>query len=215
MKRNPLAKGYARLTAEERFRLILSASGRGDESERNRLTNAGKTIPQSVQDHSPYARAFDELALTTFMDLVEHGTRYLEGIAGARGKRRDSVEDELEDELVSEEVEMECPTWRRYLDLALADGFTLRTKVEGWKLFCERLTIPHFLLWQHLPGFDRLQCALTLAEKAAFTSEGFRCWLNRIRPAGAPECKEVALSIGGVAAEFEAFFRERAQGWGA
>jgi hypothetical protein len=30
----------------------------------------------------------------------------------------------------------------RYLDLYLAQGFMLKTKVAGWKIFCERLSIP-------------------------------------------------------------------------
>jgi hypothetical protein len=30
--------------------------------------------------------------------------------------------------------------------MALATGFELRTKAEGWELFCERMTLPPFAL---------------------------------------------------------------------
>jgi hypothetical protein len=72
------------------------------------------------------------------------------------------------------------PAGERLLDLALAAGFMLRTKADGWKLFCERMNVPPFLLWQGLPGWQRLQSALARTEKAAFVPEGFLRWLNRV-----------------------------------
>jgi hypothetical protein len=45
---------------------------------------------------------------------------------------------------------------------------------------------PSFLLWEGLPGFDRLQRILAVAEEAAFVPEGMVRWLNSIRPEGAP-----------------------------
>jgi hypothetical protein len=47
----------------------------------------------------------------------------------------------------------------RMLNLYLAQGFILKTKIAGWKMFCERLSIPPFALWQILPGFERFQWA--------------------------------------------------------
>ena len=47
MKVPPLAKNYSLLTPEERFRLILAASGRGDVAERAQLGNAGRGITLS------------------------------------------------------------------------------------------------------------------------------------------------------------------------
>src|ERR1700757_4051374 len=88
---------------------------------------------------------------------------------------------------VEEEGDGERPMFQRYLDVAPAAGFVLRMKAEGWKLFCKRLTVPPFALWEGLPGFERLQRALSLSEKAAFEAEGFLRWLNVIRPAGEPE----------------------------
>jgi hypothetical protein len=108
----------------------------------------------------------------------------------------------------------EPPAWQRYLDLALAAGFMLRTKAGGWKLFCERMTVPPFAVWEGLPGLDRLQRALQLAEKTAFGNEGFLRWLNAIRPAGEPERAEVPLTVEGMAAAAEELFRQSVQWWG-
>src|SRR5262245_57248390 len=83
MRANALARNYASLTAEERFRLILAAGARGDEAERDRLINTGQRIALSTQDHAPYARAFDELSLLIFIELQEEVARYLEAFARA------------------------------------------------------------------------------------------------------------------------------------
>ncbi len=97
--------------------------------------------------------------------------------------------------------------------LALAAGFVLRTKAEGWKLFCERLNVPALVLWRLYPGLDRLQRALALAEKAAFTAEGFLRWANAVRPAGKPGWIEVLPTVEGVASATEEMFRQRVAWW--
>jgi hypothetical protein len=85
---------------------------------------------------------------------------------------------------------------------------------RDWKLFCERMTVPPFALWESLPSFDRLQRALKLAERAAFTPEGFLLWLNDIWPAGETKRTEVSLTVEGVAAATEETFRKRVEWWG-
>ena len=99
------------------------------------------------------------------------------------------------------------------MDLALASGYVLKTKAEGWKLFCERWSIPPFLIWEKLPGFDRLQRALELAEKVAFVPKGFLRWLNRTRAAGEPEVTEISMTAEGQAEANEKAFQELVQWW--
>ena len=113
-----------------------------------------------------------------------------------------------------EQAPRERPLGQRFFDLALAAGFVLRTKAEGWKLFCERMTVPPLALWESLPGFDRLQRALKLAETAAFASQGLLRWLNDIRPAGEAKRTEVPLTVEGVAVATEEIFRKRVAWWG-
>jgi hypothetical protein len=78
-----LARHYANLTPEERFRLILAAGARGDEAERSRLVSTGQRITLSIQDHAPYAHAFEELSFLLFIELLEEAARYLEAFARA------------------------------------------------------------------------------------------------------------------------------------
>jgi hypothetical protein len=224
MKAPPLAKNYKCLTPEERFRLILAASGRGDEAERNQLVRTGDRIHLSMQDHAPYADAFNELAMLMFIELLEEAALYhdalerchqdeLEGSEEAEGKRDPEGEADANAGEDHAATHPDYSTLDRYFDLFLASGYELRAEVEGWKLFCEKLNIPPFLLWQDLPGFDRLQRALALAEKAAFTAEGFLKWLNRIRPAGEQELSEVPLTAESVAKAAAQAFRQRVEWW--
>jgi hypothetical protein len=76
MNANGIAKHYGSLMPEERFRLILAASGRGDEAERDRLAHAGPRITLTMPDHSAYGHAFEELALLVFLELLEEAARY-------------------------------------------------------------------------------------------------------------------------------------------
>jgi hypothetical protein len=218
-----IARHYDRLTPEERFQLILAASGRGDEAERERLVRVGQWIKLALPDHAPYAHALNELALLTYLELLEAAACYRDALdrAGDTGdgscKEAEQAEAEADakaDVDAGASYAHERPAWQRTLDLALAAGFTLRTKAAGWQRFCERLHVPPFLLWQDLPGFDRLQRALALAEQAAFVPEGMRCWLNTIRPAGAPELAEVPLAVEDVADATEETFRQRVRWWG-
>jgi hypothetical protein len=224
MKAPPLANKYDSLTAEERFRLILAASGRGDKTERDRLKNAGAQITLSMADHSPYAHAFDEVAMLIYIELLNEAASYKEFLCSPNDACNDSDDEGTEDEDAAPEdtkaksddsLEQEDPDFIRTLDLALAIGYLLQTKANGWKLFCERLNVPPFLHWEILPGFDRLQHTLAIAEKAAFVPEGFLRWLNRRRPKGMPELTTVPITAEGIATEIAEAYRQRARWWGA
>jgi hypothetical protein len=229
MNANAVARHYDRLEPEERFRLIVAAGARGDEAEAARLVNAAGTRMFCTADHAPFARAFDELATLVFIELLEEAARYHDALlhadedhylfGGAQADEEEGdpaeVEPDAEADAKSGEGDAgERPLWQRSLDLALAAGFVLRTKAEGWKLFCGQLGIPAFALWKLFPGFDRLQRTLAQAEKGAFAPEGFLRWLNDRRPAGEPERTAVPFTVEGMAAAAEALFRERVQWWG-
>jgi hypothetical protein len=219
MNANAVARRYGTLTPEERFRLILAASGRGDEAERTRLLSAAPRITLAMPDHAPFAQAFHELALLIFIELLDVAAYYSEALDGA-----DFADDEAEEGEAAEregaaelakEGSRKRPTGERFLDLAQGFGFMLRTKADGWKLFCERLSVPPFLVWEvgRLPGTDRLRRALALAGTTAFSPADFLRWLNRVRPTGEPERPEVPLTAEGVASATESLFRERAAWW--
>lgn len=228
MNAKGVTQHYGCLTPQERFRLILAASGRNDEAERERLVQAGGRVALSLPDHSPYAMAFSEVSYLTFMELVEDAARYFDAWDHARqdGDAADGDDNpadqgvrEGDAERPSPGVEAEesddatTPRWLRAFDLALAYGYILRTKAEGWKRFCEQLNVLPFLMWEPFPGFERLRHALATAEEAAFAPEGFLRWLNTVRPEGKPEQTELSLNPEKVAATNEAAFRERVRWW--
>ncbi len=168
MNLNAVAKQYGRLTPEERFRLILAASGRGDEAEKDRLATAAERITLSMQ--GPFActsaQAYNELALMIFVGLLEDAARYNNAVVRA-GHAADILGDDEDDEAVDDpdltaDAEPAVTTFDRSVlgrdwDVALVTGFVLRTKADGWRLFCKRLSVPPFLLWEGFPGLDRLQ----------------------------------------------------------
>jgi hypothetical protein len=225
MKADALPKYYGGLAPEERFRLILAASGRGDQAERDRLVRAGRRVTLALQDHAPYAQAFGELALLTFIELLDEAARFhaaLDEVCAFddteeqvdRGGRRGDGAGGPPAAAVPKHAAGDPPGWERYLELAYAAGYVLRAKAGGWKLFCERLAVPPFLLWEVLPGLDRLRCALELAEEGAFSPDDFLRWLNGVRPAGAPELTAVPLSAERLAEQTQESFRTRAKWWG-
>jgi hypothetical protein len=103
------------------------------------------------------------------------------------------------------------PTWLCGLDAALACGYSLKTRAAGWRLFCERLSLPPFICMKHQPGFDRLQRALERAKRAAFVPEGMLRWVNDKRPKDRPALAKVVLAAEGLADAFEKFHHERAR----
>jgi hypothetical protein len=215
-----LANHYSQLTPEERFRLIVAASDRGDDAERARLTNASKRITFSNMDYSPFTHAFQELAMVVLLELLEEAAMY--GDAFERWNDADMMEfingkkdapamAEGNDRTIKEQ----------WFELFLAQGFMLRTKAAGWKLFCERMGFLPFGVWQYLPGFERLQRDLNKAEGApdrpggAFTPKGMVRYLEGNRPTDGPEATEAnIINAERFADSLDATFRERVKWWG-
>jgi hypothetical protein len=240
MKANAVARNYGCLTPEERFRLILAANGRGDEAEQERLVNAGRRITLSMFDHAPFVHAFDEIALLVFVELLAEASSYLELFHWVDDASEwddavaESVDDATDDEAIAIPVDGDEPDangdsvvaggqkngdkprqiQQRRWRLALAAGFVLKVKADGWKLFCERLTIPPLATWNDLPGFERIERALALTEHAAFTPTGMVRWLNDVRPAEAPPLSEVSLTVEGIADATAKMFQDRVAWWG-
>jgi hypothetical protein len=222
MNTNGLAKHYVKLTAVERFALVLSAGARGDEAEQDRLVGAGERIVLSMADYAPFARAFEEVALLVFVELLDGAAAYLDAFhrsddaeIGAKPARKRTAGKHAPGRArTREDDRLTKPVWQRLLDVALPYGFLLKTKAAGWELFCGRLNVPAFALWNALPGFDRVQRALKLAREAAFTREGMVAWLDSIRPKGTPEMTAPLVSAESSADELDALFRRRVEWWG-
>ena len=232
---------YPNLTAEERVQLIFAAMSREDEVEVSRLMKAATTITRTMPDHAPRSNAFFDLATMIFVDLVECAAVYRD--AWERTNRRAKLrpgkqaQDENEEERVEVEEEGDRtplpnssssreenrnPRGRegkrdldtRLVDLALAAGCQLRERGMGWILFCERQGVPPYVLWERMPGYDRLKKTLEMAESIAFTPNGHRRWLNRIRPSGTAKLEIASLTAKRIAKETEAIYRKLLTKWG-
>jgi alkylhydroperoxidase family enzyme len=191
----------------------LAAGGRGDDAERERLLAAAVRKMCTIPDHYAFATAFDEVSLLVFVELLDGAACFLEWLD--RADAFDPLDDEAEREGGETDPEAngdrsEKPARQRSLDLALAAGHILKAKFPGWQKFCRGWGAEPFVLWEGLPGMDRLRRALDLAERAAFTPEGFLQWANSVRPEGEPERAAVALTAEGAAAMFAA----RVEWWG-
>ncbi len=207
------------------------------------MANGGDAL---VPDFYPFAEAFQEITLQTFMELIDLAAHFTEALAHA-----DASEIYLSDddpyEGAADEGEMgeegtnggtdgpdtpddapvaelpptdagEPASERRMLDTAFAAGFMLKTKAAGWTAFCNRLNVPPLLLWSVLPGYERLQRALALADHAAFDADEFQLWwegvCRRVDPGGSkPAMLRRHYTAEAEANATEAAFRERAAWW--
>jgi hypothetical protein len=214
MNPKSLTSNYEYLSPEERFQLILAAEGRGDDTEQHRLNGSGGPIRLTAQAHTPFAHAFDELSTLAFLGLQDEAEKYLHAFERARAATQERARQESQDADQTGSLDLPDLLEDRCFDLVLAAGYALRTNAEGWKLFCQRRNLPPFVLWESLPGFQRWRRTLERSEEVAFEPEGFLCWLNRVRPEGAPERDEVSLTAESVAADLERLFQQSVRSWG-
>jgi hypothetical protein len=217
MTADAIARQYPQLTPEERFRLILAAGGRADDAERERLVRASGRIHLTMPDYSPYANALQDISLMIYIEVLNEAALYRECLALADQEddrdaaTRGEADPDMDDD-EPETAELEFANERK-LRMALAAGYVLRTKAEGWKQFYERWGNPPFLLWEDLPGFKQFQSALKLTDLVAFTAEGFLRWLNKVRPAGYPPITEVPVTAERTAGDVERALQIRIEWW--
>jgi hypothetical protein len=242
MNPNKLTRHYENLTPEERFALIMNAAVRGDVQEQARLSSSAPRVTYAVSHHQPFAEAFKDLAEHLLLELLDLAGRHFDKLAEAREADHGEGDEDLDNEdledgdpddepadsgddnegpAAGDKDEDNSLSWQ-WLELALADGYMLKTKVAAWRLWCERRHLPPFAVWQLLPGWDRLRRALDHAEGGtparpvgcAFVEEGMLRWLNSIRPKGAQELTELSCTPEGIADELEEMFQDRLRFYG-
>jgi hypothetical protein len=203
-----LANHYSQLSAEERFRLILAACSRNDEAEADRLRNVGKRIALSILDHSPYVDAFQDLLFVNYIDLLEDAALYLESIAlrdkqlcasieAAKTPKRKKTMPLKTDSPTLNGDAVVWPDWHLTGRTVYGVGFLFKMKLEGWKLFCNRLNVSAVALWEQmdLAGLDRLKTAWAQIHAGAVfpSAAAMTCWVNEVRPASDPEYSEADI----------------------
>ncbi len=141
MNTQNLARNYDQFTALERFALLLSAEGRGDEQELQRLLATAPRKNYSVPHHAPLLDAFLELSKLHFMQLLETAARYLDSFPPPERRQRKGT-NPLDD-------------W----DVPMLPGYLFRTYLEGWRLFCTELQVDPEFQWQFWPGYPTVKRA--------------------------------------------------------
>jgi hypothetical protein len=227
---NTVNKLYEWLKPEERFRLILAAGARGDIAERDRLSSTSRLLALRIRDFVPWAQAFSEVSMIIFMGLVEEAAEYQEALLDwskvyrklhqSANQAQALDEDEEADAASADPSEPAEPSEDEksenfLFEAHLAAGFILKTKFDGWKLFCERLNVPALTIWEVLPGYERLAAIVKQVEGtkakrgAAFLPGGMMRFLREYRPAGHPEPTEAGLiSAEKIARELDEMFRD-------
>lgn len=205
MKIPTLHRQYDAFTPEERFRLIVAASARGDEVESDRLQRSAMRLTLVTGEHVPWSHAFQELALLVYVELLADAAEYQDMLHHYAHADRDEDDDSPSPSLAD-----------RHRDVAYARGYFLRTKLAGWVMFCEARTLPPYLLWESLPGYDRFREIAALTETSetrpslAFTSEELTAYLARFRPCDTPPTLSTPTTS---ACELEETFLTRVRWW--
>jgi hypothetical protein len=184
MNARGLTQLYDRLTPLERASAYLAAVERGDVTEQRRLLTAARLVPRTRIDCWPYIYALSELACEYFMDVLETAARFDDGLR---------TNDE---------------------DFAVLFGYYLGIKVAGWRMFCDRLSVPSLAFWKSYPSFDRLMRVLPITEQLACRPQDFLDRLDRYRPDLPPTQLRCAFTPESVADALGRMFREGVERYG-
>ncbi len=179
---------YKQLTPDERFRLVLAARGRGDEAEEGRLIHSGSMTAVRMRDVFPHLLAFQTVAMLAFVELLDHAADA--EIAWL------AAESSAEDDEGSE----------RWARMAKIFGYRLRIKWLGWVRFCEEMTVPPRHFWVGLPGLDRIERALEVAETVACSDAEFVALANALRKPDRPPIADVRVTVEAAAAALRQMF---------
>lgn len=184
MNTNGLAKLYDNLTPKERLPLILAASARRDDAERNRLAQSAPREAYRLQDYYGLAEGLLLVSLIHLLELLDAAALYW---------RASGILAEWE---ALTEQEEDAPTKRlRATVKVLASVLTI--KIDGWKRFCCDLNVDCDVLMKGFPGFATVLQAEEAARLTAFTADELTAWMWQRdgETAKAPTAEDVADSL--------------------
>jgi hypothetical protein len=196
MNTNGLAKLYDRLTPKERLPLILAASARGDEAERDRLSRSAPRVGFWLPDYHGLGEGMLLASLFHLLELLDVAALYWQtgGILAEWEQFSEGEED--------------APTKKlRRTNRAFAYVFT--TKLEGWRRFCSEFKADPEVLMNGLPGYDTVKRTEEAARIMACTPEEANAFM---REKGGETAK--ALTVETVVASLWAFVNSRVEFWG-
>lgn len=184
-----LARLYDRLTADERFALLLAAAARGDEAERDRLVDAAPRVAVRVPDTFPRSMAFREVMDQHRMERLSVAALLFRAHAQA--------------------ADAEGAVKERVTNVARLMGYLVGVYRDGWAAFCDGLRVTAAGLEPLLPGAVVLDMADGLAKYDGFTPDVAAAYSRRLA-GDRPAALKTAASA---AAELRAAFDARRAWW--
>lgn len=176
MNTKTLSRHYGTLTPAERLPLIVAATARGDDVERERLMRAAPTEGYRLPDYHGLADAVQLVSLwhaatlldlaATFWRVSEHRTE-ADFDRSPEGKARR----------------------RRVNDVVRVIAYVLVVNLDAWKELCAELKIDPDVFLRLCPGFETIGQADTEARQAAFSAEEVRAWVRKTRGDGGAEIR--------------------------
>jgi hypothetical protein len=157
MNTSGIAKHYDTLTPSERLALIVDATARGDETERQRLVHSSPSTLRRVPDYQDLAEGLKDLARDHVCELMELVTLFWKAFV---------VEDIKADRDKGELTAAERALRSRCL---LAYCFTVR--FDAFQRVCEELHIDAELMLSHLPGFGTIAGSELVMRAMAFSAD--------------------------------------------
>jgi hypothetical protein len=141
MNSKGLARHYGALTPWERLPLILAASARGDEAERDRL---GRSAPRQVYvlpDYHGLEEGLLLLSLFHVLDLLHFTAIYRHAEALAE-----------QDAWLAQDGGEDDTQMSRSLGIARMAAYLLTCHFNGWRHFCAETNLDGELLLREIPG---------------------------------------------------------------
>jgi hypothetical protein len=167
MNTNGLAKLYEHLTPAERLPLILAASARGDEAERNRLARSAPKAAFRLPDYHGLAEAMRFASMLQLIELLDAAAYYWQSVGL------------LEQEILGAKKDKELRN--RFEKMTRIFAYLFVVKLDGWRLFCARHNYDTDFLLRGLPGYGTVCRAEEEAREMAFTPEEADEWAKRSR----------------------------------
>jgi hypothetical protein len=184
MNTNGLVKLYDRLTPKERLPLIMAASARGDEAERNRLAHTAPREGFWIRDYYGWAEGLHQASMFHLLELLDAAALYWQ-VGGI-----------LAEWAALTEGEEDTPT-KRLRATVKAFAYLLTIKIDGWKRFCSEFNVDSDMLIKNLPGFATVQRTEEAARLTAFTPDEANAWVRQLggETAEVPTAEDVAVSL--------------------
>src|SRR5262245_11088079 len=166
MNTNGLAKQYGQLTPKERLPLILAASARGDEAERNRLTKSAPKEGFWLPDYHGLAEGMLLASLFQLLEVLDVAAYYWQAVGLL--EQEEALGDKKNKRLRD-----------RFDGITRIFAYLFVVKIDGWRLFCAQHNYDPDLLWKGLPAFETACRAEEEIRTMTFTPEEADEWARR------------------------------------